>query len=78
MSVGKKWMLDGLVSTHCDFTHTFYKLDHFIHTRNICCIAMKKSSFERVDKFTPKKFYKINLRLLSLSSRPPFDHGPNF
>jgi hypothetical protein len=43
------------------FTHTFYKLYHFINISNICCIAMKRCSLSwGVSKFTQKKFYEID------------------
>ncbi len=45
----------------------FCKLDHFINVTNICCIAIKRSSFKkRVSKFTPKKFY-VNYPCVCLS-----------
>ncbi len=61
----KTWLpgVDLIKICWSKFTHTFCKLNHFINTSNIYSIAMKRYSLQnRVSKFMPKKFYKIDPR----------------
>ncbi len=44
----------------CKFTLMFCKLDYFMNTKNIFCIGMKRSSFEKECEFMPKRSNEID------------------
>jgi hypothetical protein len=56
MSVGKIQMLDGLVSTHCKFTHSFRELDCFSSLGKFVYNYETLQLRKRGTKFTSKHY----------------------